>query len=474
VTTPSQGPFIDVATAVTQAASLNDAARRAARALATALSTAIAILSHGDDGWRFEADGAPPHGRTRAHTADVPMPLSPPSSGTTPGWTGVLVGRVSDRDWMLMLPGDMDAWSEAAGLEQFVTDLRDNLERVAIREESAYARRLQRRLYGLTRRLTSTHTNGRVSDLVLRAMCAQTRARVGALAKWMPAENALAITGTVGYPVASVEHLRLRPGQGILGEVFVTRRPMFVTRQTTEGTRRLRYATDSFMVLPVLVGSRCAAVIALTDRADGRPFDARDFESARLIAAQAAAGFLRERINEDMSELARIATVDPLTGLFNRRYSEDRLTAELQRALRQERPLALMMIDIDDFKRINDTLGHLEGDRALRDVADLLRTSVRIFDVCARFGGEEFVIIMPGASADVATQVAERIRVKVEQAMVSMGSSLTISVGIGTLGTAGSAQDLLASADRALMAAKSSGKNAVWLEDSSGSPRRMA
>lgn len=453
---------------------MNDAAIRAARGIATILATPIAILSHGSNGWLFEADGAPERSMEASHEGGLPVFAPPPANGNSAGWTGVLVGRIHDRDWMLMLPGDAGAWSGVPGLDAFVSEMAVNLQRVADRDEVEYQRRLQRRLYGLARRLTSPHTNGRLAELVLKTMCAQTRARIGALARWIPADEALAITGTVGYPTSVVEHLRLRPNEGILGEVYASRRPVLVSRHTAEGSRRLRYSTDSFMVLPVLVGQRCAAVIALTDREDGHPFDARDFESARILAVQAAAGFARERISEDLSELTRIATVEPLTGLFNRRYIEERLAAELQRALRQQRPLALLMIDIDDFKRINDTYGHLEGDRALRDVADLLRASVRIFDVCARFGGEEFVIIMPGATADVAAQVAERIRLKVQQSVSSVPLPLTISVGIGTLESSVSAEELMASADRALMSAKASGKNAVWLDDPSGVPRRMA
>ena len=202
--------------------------------------------------------------------------------------------------------------------------------------------------------------------------------------------------------------------------------------------------------------------MTLTDREDGRAFDPRDFRAARVLAANAALAFTRERLTENVTELTRIATVDAVTGLFNRRYFEDRLEAEVQRSRRQQQDLALLMIDIDDFKRINDTWGHLEGDRALRDVADLLRGGVRIFDVCARFGGEEFVI-MPGATPQVAMHVAERIRRQVEQHAAHDPLAITVSVGIGMLDADASADDLVATADRALIAAKTAGKNLVWI-----------
>jgi diguanylate cyclase (GGDEF)-like protein len=122
----------------------------------------------------------------------------------------------------------------------------------------------------------------------------------------------------------------------------------------------------------------------------------------------------------------------------------------------------VLLIDIDDFKRVNDTRGHLEGDRILRDVADLLRAGVRIFDVCARYGGEEFVIVMPAASTMVAQQVAERIRRRVERNFGNESPAVTVSVGVGMLDSAATADELVDVADHALIAAKKAGKNLVW------------
>jgi diguanylate cyclase (GGDEF)-like protein len=119
------------------------------------------------------------------------------------------------------------------------------------------------------------------------------------------------------------------------------------------------------------------------------------------------------------------------------------------------------MVDIDDFKRINDTHGHLEGDRALRDVAELLRRGVRIFDLCARYGGEEFVIVMPGAAREMAVHVAERIRRGIQERSQLTPAPLTVSVGVGLLGPGQTEEDLIDAADHALMAAKRAGKNVV-------------
>jgi diguanylate cyclase (GGDEF)-like protein len=267
------------------------------------------------------------------------------------------------------------------------------------------------------------------------------------------------ITATYGYPSAIVEHVRIEPGQGVIGQAFVTARPAI--GQPDVATRRLRYRTNSFMILPLVASGHCLAVIALTDRADGEAFESRDLASARLLAAPAALALARHRVSESLDELTRAATVDPVTGLFNRRYFEAQIQAEVQRARRQQQDLALLMVDIDDFKRINDTLGHLEGDRVLRDVANLLRRGVRIFDLCARYGGEEFAIVMPGATRQVAVQVAERIRRSMHERSLQSAVAMTVSVGVGLLGPDETEEDLIGAADRALMSAKRAGKDVV-------------
>jgi diguanylate cyclase (GGDEF)-like protein len=225
------------------------------------------------------------------------------------------------------------------------------------------------------------------------------------------------------------------------------------------------------MVLPIVAGNERLGVIALTDRHDARRFDARDFAAARVMVSSAASAFSRQRLHERLDKLTQLATVDPVTGLFNRRYLETRLEAEVERARRQGQDLALLLIDIDDFKRVNDTRGHLEGDRILRDVADLLRAGVRIFDVCARYGGEEFVIVMPAASATVAQQVAERIRLRVERSFTNDSPAVTVSVGVGMLEHSHTADELVDVADHALIAAKKAGKNLVWTGE--GRVRRL-
>jgi diguanylate cyclase (GGDEF)-like protein len=182
------------------------------------------------------------------------------------------------------------------------------------------------------------------------------------------------------------------------------------------------------------------------------------------LAAPAALALVREEFRDRMRDLTHLATVDALTGLFNRRFFETRLEQEIERQRRHVDDLALLLVDLDNFKALNDSEGHLVGDRVLREVADILSRAVRIFDVCARFGGEEFVILMPGANAETALRIAERIRRQVEQhfsAASRSGAGRTVSVGVATAVPTTTRETLIAQADAALFRAKSSGKNVV-------------
>jgi diguanylate cyclase (GGDEF)-like protein len=228
---------------------------------------------------------------------------------------------------------------------------------------------------------------------------------------------------------------------------------------------RRRYRTDSFVAIPLSGPEGVVGVVSLTDKI-GPAFSQADLSVLFQMAVPAALAVSRELLRDRTNDLAHLATVDPLTGLFNRRYFETRLEQELQRQRRQDDDLSLLMLDLDNFKELNDTQGHLVGDVALKEVAEILRRAVRIFDVCARYGGEEFVILMPGAGASTALRIAERIRRQVEQHFAGGRRSgvpipLTVSIGVGTA-TPGVTRDvIIAQADEGLLVAKSRGKNQV-------------
>jgi len=160
----------------------------------------------------------------------------------------------------------------------------------------------------------------------------------------------------------------------------------------------------------------------------------------------------------------RSAVTDGLTGLYNHAYFLQALRQELLRSRRQGLKAALLLLDLDDFKRVNDALGHVEGDRALMRAAAVLREGVREIDVAARYGGEEFAVLLPDTSRLGAFAVAERVRVRLEQRFARARVRLTVSGGIAIFpDDAGTPADLIVRADAALYGAKAAGKNRILL-----------
>ncbi len=167
-------------------------------------------------------------------------------------------------------------------------------------------------------------------------------------------------------------------------------------------------------------------------------------------------------LSEANARLERLAITDGLTGLFNHRFFQDALGSEVKRASRTGQPVGLLMIDVDFFKRFNDSLGHVAGDVLLRELGRLIRDQVRSTDTVARYGGEEFAVVLPDTRKAGALEVAEKIRTAVARAPFDGGRAVTISIGVAAFPDDGDgAQAVLVAADRALYQAKGGGRNRV-------------
>ncbi|HHD64023.1 MAG TPA: diguanylate cyclase [Desulfobulbaceae bacterium] len=160
-------------------------------------------------------------------------------------------------------------------------------------------------------------------------------------------------------------------------------------------------------------------------------------------------------------QLQRLSTTDPLTGAYNRRMFMDLLVRELQRASRYGEPFSLLMFDIDHFKRINDQYGHNAGDRVLQEVVRLSMETIRQADTLARWGGEEFMVLLPRTGGDMAHALGERLRLRIAEHAFVDADHLTVSVGVTSLGRVDSIDSLLKRVDEALYTAKESGRNRV-------------
>jgi diguanylate cyclase (GGDEF)-like protein len=174
----------------------------------------------------------------------------------------------------------------------------------------------------------------------------------------------------------------------------------------------------------------------------------------------------RQRLRTLNQELDRVARIDSLTEIHNRRHLEEALRAALGSARRHGSDLALLIVDIDHFKQFNDSHGHLAGDRALCHVAARLADSLRVEDVLGRWGGEEFIIVLPGADAECAAMVAERLRAHIAASTLDLSGegavALTVTIGVSCW-SGQDAEDLVNQADTALYAGKADGRNLVRL-----------
>lgn len=182
----------------------------------------------------------------------------------------------------------------------------------------------------------------------------------------------------------------------------------------------------------------------------------------------AAAGFLTgrraDRLRRGEEFYHVLADRDPLTGLYNARVLSERIHRALERAVRTGQPISMMMIDVDHLKALNDRFGHQAGDAALRHVANALRSGKGVADAAARWGGDEFVVLLEGADANAAMRVAENVVTYLRNTPVVLGkapTTVTATIGVATANKPDPAVDLLVIADRALYAGKARGRNTI-------------
>lgn len=380
-------------------------------------------------------------------------------------WTYVALDDSTNRQLLLMLRGD---WTpSAAVLREWAMRVSAALDRFPLRPRGVSNRRVVT-TYGLARRLSRIVDPSKLHQTIVERFAKAVGAEKGSLAVYHRAQNALTIAATYGYADVLVKQLRLSPGAGFIGSVYRSARPLLVenVRQLTEApARRLRYRTPSFICMPLLSAGHVLGVVSVADQFGGHAFGRRDLSQLRGLASVAALALERNEAVEAARASARLAAVDAVTGLFNRRQFFVRLDEEFERSRRQQSPLTAMMIDLDNFKQLNDRLGHQAGDAVLRIIGDVLRRSVRRFDVCARYGGDEFAVLMPGSEAESSAQIAERIREGIEGSRPPSGPwsdelRVTASIGIASF-VATTGEELMARADQALYTAKRDGRNRV-------------
>ncbi len=232
----------------------------------------------------------------------------------------------------------------------------------------------------------------------------------------------------------------------------------------------------SILVVPMAVDDPVVGTLLFSlARAEG-PFTAREIKLCELLTAVAANvlknAYMHESLTHENLSLQKLAISDPLTGVYNRRFFDMRLSEEFRLAVRHHLPLSVLLLDIDHFKRINDTHGHPVGDQVLVKVADMVQRSLRHSDCLARYGGEEFVLLLPLTDKRGAMAKAEEIRLAIKEMSFDVDVDemrLTVSLGVSSYdpGLSIEPDSLIALADQALYAAKQGGRDQVRFAEGS-------
>jgi diguanylate cyclase (GGDEF)-like protein len=284
-------------------------------------------------------------------------------------------------------------------------------------------------------------------------------------------DGALRLAAQKGSRIA--DDVRVPAGEGIAGKVAAQGEPLLVEDVERDPRvlqkNRGRYRTPSFISVPLKIGDQLIGVLNFADKVTGEVFDQEDLQLILSFATHAALVLERNELYQQTEQLRSLSSTDPLTGVLNRRAFQERFDEEVDRAKRHGRPLSLLMMDIDRFKAVNDRHGHQGGDHAIKLVADSVQKAVRSIDIVARFGGDEFVVILPETGPARARLIGERIRREVEGRTVPWQNStgrttlgVTVSIGAATGPQDGeTAAVLLERADRGLYQAKSLGRNRV-------------
>ena len=320
---------------------------------------------------------------------------------------------------------------------------------------------LARSMNRLGETLSSTHDLPKLLAVVLEAAVQARRARAGSLLLLTPDRTALVREATFGLSQREPAE-RIPVGQGVAGTVAATGRAMILASPAGNGGPEP--TATSQVSVPLLAQGRVLGVLSLYDREDGEPFTLGDAEGLTAFAVQAAVAIENVQLH---AEAERLSVTDPLTGAWNYRYFKRRFEQEIERSRRFGRVLALLMLDIDHFKSVNDRFGHQRGDEVLVELSRRVTGSVRDIDTFARYGGEEFVLILPETNLEGGLAVAEKLRLATHRTRFCTeteedGISLTVSIGVACFPEhATSPEELLRAADEALYEAKLQGRDRV-------------
>ncbi len=281
--------------------------------------------------------------------------------------------------------------------------------------------------------------------------------------------NELYFEIAVGEGSDRIKELRLKMGEGIAGWVAKEKKPLLVPDVTKDPrfSRKVdlisRFTTKSIICVPLVVRNKCLGVIELINRVEEGNFEEQDLQLLTTLADYAAIAIQNAVLFKKIEE---ITITDDLTKLYNSRFLHNRLDHEVERARRFKQSISMIFMDLDYFKDVNDRYGHLCGSKLLLEVARLIKSTIRSVDYACRYGGDEFVILMPQTTKDNAIVVANKIRTALNEHLFlqdeGINHRLTASFGVASYPEdAKNKLDLLHMADDAMYRVKSRSRDGV-------------
>ncbi len=279
-------------------------------------------------------------------------------------------------------------------------------------------------------------------------------------------DPALCFAAAYGPNKEKLEGIKVPVGKGIAGWVAKHRKPIIVNdarkdpRFMAEVDRDTQFQTKNILCAPLVSRGRAIGVIEMLNHENGDGFTQQDLELVQTLVNPAAVAIENAYL---FQKTQRLTIQDDLTKLFNARHLNHCLEVELKRAMRGRRPLSLIFLDLDGFKAVNDNFGHLLGSQALVDIGRIIAGCARETDIVGRYGGDEFVLILPETDTEGAVFLGERIRDGVAAYAIN-GMKVTASIGIATYPRHGQTKDVLfRQADHAMYRVKEKGKNGILI-----------
>ncbi len=321
--------------------------------------------------------------------------------------------------------------------------------------------------------LTSTLEFKKVLRIIMEKAQKLTRCEAWSLLLIDEASQELYFELVKGKKNAEIKNLRLKMGEGIAGWVAKNATPLIVPDAKADPRfndgidRIIKFKTRSVLCVPIINKSKTIGIIEMINKSDGRKFDNYDLELLSKLVDQAAIALERSYLYQQMADLA---VTDDLTKLFNFRYLDQTLDIEIRRCQRYGSFVSLIFFDMDYFKRVNDTHGHLMGSKVLIEVAQILIDNVRDIDIIARYGGDEFVIVLPETDVTTTVRITKRLWNAIREHEFlrdeHFGVKLTASFGVaGYPDHAKIKKDLIRLADQAMYKAKNSGRDNICVAE---------